>query len=254
MKKTVKSKKGTGKAGKDQMNRFTDWNCGLLPNGMELLGSVRDAASGLRILSERTGIFRFCFLPVFDPKDESLSCFLLRRDRAIHELSELLPKEFRLISSARMMLPRDGILPNDPKLKRLCIPKTNCLPLTFFLWDDPIEIENRLAKLVYHSDFSILLPAAERILSIFPQEVSERIFRLPGTVYQFSFTSLREETVLTVLDRLLRRKAPVLFGSSVMTPAQAARFDLDYDLQIARTRFDRFDFDALFYSNRFISK
>ena len=231
------------------MNRFTDWNCGLLPIGLELIGNAQDAASGIKILSERTGMRRFCFLPAFDPQEESLSAFLLKRDRAIRELSGLLPSCFQLIPAARMNLPSDGLLPNDPKLKKLCIPGTDCLPVTFFLWDDPGETENRLAKLVRHSGFSILLPSAERILSTFPQDVSERIFRLPGMVYQFSYSALREEKILKLLDQLLCRKAPVLFGSSVETPAQAARFDLAFELEPARAHFDRLSFERLFYSD-----
>ena len=228
------------------MNRFTDWNCGLLPDGLELLGNAKDAVSGLRILSERTGFLRFCFLPVFDPQEASLSEFLFRRDRAIRMLSDQLPENFRLIPSARMMLPPDGILSNDPKWKKLCIPKTDYLPVTFFLWDSPVAIENRLAKLTRHSGFAILLPSAERILSVFPKDVSDRIFRLPGMVYQFSYSALRDEKVLAILNLLLNRKAPILFGSSVSTPAQAARFDLEYDLELARAHFDRLSFETLF--------
>ena len=96
------------------MNCLTDWNCGLLPNGLELIGSVPDAVSALRILSERSGIHRFCFLPVFDPEQESLSAFLLKRDRAIRTLSARLPTGFRLLAAARIVLPRDGVLPDDP--------------------------------------------------------------------------------------------------------------------------------------------
>ena len=236
------------------MNRLTDWNCGLLPDGLELIGNAKDAASGIRILSERTGILRFCFLPVFDPQEESLSGFLLKRDRAFRTLSDLLPSGLRLIPSARMMLPSDGVLPNDPKLKKLCIPGTDCLPITFFLWDDPRSIENRLAWLVRHSGFSILLPSAERIFSVFPRDVADRIFGLPGMVYQFSYSALRDENILKLLDQLLSRKAPILFGSSVKTPAEAARFDLAYDLELARTHFDRFAFETLFFSNRYIQK
>ncbi len=245
-----------GNIGKDQelqrMKHFTDWNCGLLPNGLELLGKARDAALGLRILSERTGISRFCFLPAFDPHEESLVTFLQRRDDAVHALSPLLPADFRLIPSARILLPSNGILPDDPKLKKLCIPKTNCLPVTFFLWDSPIAVENRIAGLVHHSAYSILLPSAERILSIFPKDVSERIFRLPNVTYQFSYASLADEQTRGLLRHLMNRKAHVLFGSSVQTPAEAARFDLPYYLEIAKNHFNSIEYETLFFSDRLI--
>lgn len=215
-------------------NRFvTDWNCNLLPGLSDCSDSVSSAVNCLELLRERAGFNRFCFLPEFDPDAESVSGFLLRIDHSLEELRNAVPPSVSLIATASVRLVPE--LYAYRNLRRLFLPSSHFLPVSL----PPIPGETTevdLANLVRKGSYRVLVTNAQLLTVLYPKEVRERIFRLPGLAFLFSYGILDDPSCDVYLKHLAAAKVPVLFGSSVRSFSMAGQFDRDWLMSIARER------------------
>lgn len=205
------------------MKRLTDWNCHLLPMMGEWITNAEEALRALRLLHARTGITRFYMTAEFDCLQEALPCFLLQRDRAVRELSQVLPPQLRIGAGAYARL-RPG-LSELSGLHRLCLPSTNLLPIQLPWNAETQESALELNRLLYHANVRPVFMEFEHFVTAYPQDTVKRLLRLDGVAYQFSFLSLGSPKHRQILRQLSERHAPILFGSAVNSPGSAAYYD-----------------------------
>lgn len=145
------------------MNLLTDWNCHLLPMMGEWIASPRDAREAMVRLHARTGIRRFCMMAEFDFMRESLPCFLLERDRAMRELSQVLPHGVRIFAGGYLRL-RPGVS-EVVGLTKLCIPRLGLLPV-LLPWNGMTQDEAKeWNRLLYHTPARPMIMEADHFVS-----------------------------------------------------------------------------------------
>ena len=234
------------------MRIYTDWSCRLLPMMRDYLSNPRDSVEALNILRERCGITRFCMMPEFDCRLESVSGFLVRRERSMSEIRELLPAGFWIrAAGASLLCPG---LSETVGLHKLYIPSTSYLPLRLPFQQNQPWAAVELNRLLYHTKHQLLFLSFDLYSVFYPSDLFKRLLELPGAAYQFSYQSLILPEIQTVLHKLIQRNAPILFGTSVNSVNKACYYEFDYFLQTAAEQFTTFERDALFFQNRIYRK
>lgn len=234
------------------MRVYWDWNCRLLPGMFEHVWTAEECLKVLSLLSERTTINRFCFMPDYDCSAESVSVFLIRLQRALDEVQPLLPKNLHVCACGRAaLLPG---LSQTEHLDRLILPRTDYLPIFLPLtgYRDYMDVE--LNRLLYHSKFRLLFTSFDHYPVLYPPDMIDRLIRLPNVAYQFNYKSLSNPQMIQTLKVLLQRNAPILFGTSVNCMEKAAFYDFYSYLNSANKEFNEFERDDLFFSRRIYRK
>ena len=233
------------------MNFCTDWNCRLLAGFPDQIGNIETAAKALEMIHERASIARFCFLPEFSLSHTSISAFQIRFDAALNALKSLVTFPAVFFGTASVTL-----LPHFREqigLRRLCLPKTDYLPISVpLVFEDWVETE--LAYLSRRAPYRILLTNAHLLSVFYPNDVIQRLLNLPNLAYQFSFRSLSDPKIASMLRLLLDRDAPVLLGSGVNSLEKAARFDFSFYHEQAEKMFSPYETELLFYGKRIYGK
>lgn len=205
------------------MKLLTDWNCHLLPMMGEWIAAPWDAREAIIRLHARTGIRHFYMMAEFDCEQESLPCFLLERDRAMRELTRVLPQGVRIFAGGYLRL-RPGIS-ETRGLTKLCLPKLDLLPV-LLPWNGMTQQDAReWNQLLYHIPARPMIMETDHFLTEFPTEDTERLLRLENVVYQFNYLSLKDKKIRDALRGLMKRNATVLFGTSVNSPGSAGFYD-----------------------------
>ncbi len=225
------------------MKLLTDWNCHLLPMMGEWIASPWDAREAILRLHARTGIRRFCMMAEFDCLRESLPCFLLERDRAMRELSRVLPQGVRILAGGYLRL-RPGVSETAGLLK-LCLPKLDLLPVMLPWNGIPQELAPEWNRLLYRLPARPMIMEADHFVTALPQEDAERLLRLENTVYQFNYLSLKDPNIRRILRGLIRRNATVLFGTSVNSPGKAGYYEFRAATDSAEADFGKSALEAL---------
>lgn len=206
------------------MKMLTDWNCHLLPMMGEWITAPKDTREALLLLNARTGIRRFCMMAEFDCEKDSLSCFLLARDRAMREILPLLPDGFHVFAGGYLRL-RQGVS-GIPGLRKLCLPRTALLPVLLPWTGLSRELALEWNRLLYHTAVHPLVMETDHfVCGGFPREAVKRLLGLEHVAYQFSYLSLRDPAVRDAVRQLTERRATVLFGTGVNSPGSAAYYD-----------------------------
>lgn len=225
------------------MKLLTDWNCHLLPMMGEWIAAPWDAREAIIRLHARTGIRRFCMMAEFDCTQESLPCFLLERDRAMRELTQVLPQGVRLLAGGYLRL-RPGVSETAGLLK-LCLPKLDLLPV-LLPWNGMTQEDaQEWNRLLYHTPARPMIMEADHFINEFPKADTDRLLRLENVVYQFNYLSLKDPKIRDALRILMRRNATVLFGTSVNTPGSAAYYDFRSATDLAEADFGKVTLEAL---------
>lgn len=218
------------------MNLLTDWNCHLLPMMGEWIASPRDAREAMVRLHARTGIRRFCMMAEFDFMRESLPCFLLERDRAMRELSQVLPHGVRIFAGGYLRL-RPGVS-EVVGLTKLCISRLGLLPV-LLPWNGMTQDEAKeWNRLLYHTPARPMIMEVDHFVSRFPPAEVDRLLGL-NAVYQFNYLSLKDPKIRAVLRKLMERGATVVFGTGVNSPGSAGYYDFRAAIEAAEADFGK---------------
>ncbi len=229
------------------MNVFWDWNCRLLPMMGDAVTKPQEAADALTLLRERFGIRRFCMMPSFDCQEESVGMFLLKREQARRELASLLAPDTRLFLGSASLLCQG--LSQAEGLTKLCIPKTEYLPITLPYFSEESDFSMELNRLLYHTPIRVLLLSFDSYLSFYPKDTLERLFRLPNAAFQFSYRSLENASVRELLGDLAKQNKPIVFGTGLNCLEKTYYYEFDHYISLAREAFNGYTFDKLFYRN-----
>ncbi len=209
------------------MRPTADWNCRLLPGFDGAPADPLQAADALSLLSRRTGLVRFCMMPVLDLGRESVTAFLLRRDRAVKKLRETLPPELSILPAAAVSV--FSGLEEERELDRL-LPPLGRLPI-LLPPGDPSILEPTLGHLAYRRGLPLLFLSFDTCMLFSPEEPIERLLRLQNAAFQFGLRSLAREEVCRAVKALQASDRPILLGSAINRFEKAGYCDLDTPLR-----------------------
>ena len=104
------------------MRAYSDWNCRLLPMMGDLIANPENSIRSMKLLKEKFGLSHFCMMPEFDCTQESISAFLIRRDRASKALQAGLPKDIKITLCGAALVSTG--LSTEMGLQKLRLPKS----------------------------------------------------------------------------------------------------------------------------------
>ncbi len=223
------------------MKCLTDWNSKLLPMMGNLLRKPQEALEAMSVLKERFSLASHCMMPEFDHRTDSVAAFLLRRNRSLQELTSLLPREIRVQAAAAVRLLPE--LSKNIELHKLYIPKTDYLPLQFPLIPEPSWFAPELNRMIYHTKHRLLFLSFDLYPQYYPAASLRLLAELPNTAYQFSYTSLKDPDTRRLLRHLIRRNAPILFGTELNSIGKACYYELDDCLATAQKYFSAYEYE-----------
>ena len=231
------------------MNCLTDYHARLLPMMGEHIASPADSLLAMDLLHEKYGIKRFCLIAEYDYREESVAMLRLRMERSLESMASLLQKrEFRVeTAGCALVLPEVSRMEG---LHRLRLPKTDYLPIRFSLARDADARLLELNRLLYHFPLKLLFLSFDQLAATLDQDALDRLLSLPSVAYQFSYRSLTDPRIRDILRLLLRKRAPILFGSEITSPGEAAYYELDSYLECARREFSCFEYETLLFQKK----
>ena len=192
---------------------FADYNCHLLPYMQELFADPYEAAKALLLMHEKLGIRRFYMMPRYD-KEESPITFCLRRKKALDILSKQLPDQIVLKASVAVLFSK-GLF-ETAYLERLLISRSRrLLPIEMPLTPYEDWMDEELNHLLYVRHIKPIFLSFERCILLYPKEIVQKLMRIDGACFQFSFSSLEDERIYKIILLLLRQGAPICFGSGM---------------------------------------
>lgn len=202
-----------------------DYHCRLLPQMQEMLSTPEEASRALLLMHEKSGISQFYMMPRYD-RAESPLAFCLRRDKVLRLLRERLPERLRLKASCAVLLSKG--LYETAYLERLFLCRSKrLLPIEMPLLPYADWMDEELNGLLHVRHCTLLFLSFERCVALYPQEILQKLSRISGACFQFSFVALEDEKLCTVMLSLLRQGAAVCFGSGMnaLEKVQATDFD-----------------------------
>ncbi len=237
------------------MNQWIDWNCRLLPTGLFPEQAAQANAQAIHQMHERYGFSRFCMMADFDHTKESVSEFLLRRDRSLSLLKHALPTPSGIHLSAGCAVLLSPRVSEVRDLARLKLCKTEYLALSMPLCAYADWMDTELNHLLYRQRLPLLFLSFERCMLLYPQDITEKLLRIPHAVFQFAFKSLCDKRVINTVARILEKGGTVLLGSAINSFEKLFGFDFDYYAQCAAQNLDVADFQHLLHqSHTFASR
>ena len=168
---------------------------------------------------------QFYMMPRYD-KAESPIAFCLRRDRVLEKLCEQLPKELVLKPSCAVLFSKG--LYETAYLERLFISRSHRLlpvEMPLSLYEDWMDEE--LNRLLYVRHCKPFFLSFERYIVLYPKEIVQKLMRITGACFQFSFSSLDDESTCAVILQLLRQGSSVCFGSGINSLQKVQSMELD---------------------------
>ncbi len=214
----------------------------------EHITSPKDSVACMHLLREKFGISKFYMISDYDCREESVAMFRLRQKRAEEELRSCLPKEIRIETAGCAL-----VLPDVSQmigLQKLRLPKTDYLPIRLSLSRDANARLLELNRLLYHFPLRPLFLSFDQYEKTCPKEEIERLLSIPYAAYQFSYRSLADPMNRAKIRFLLKKRAPILFGTEISSPKEAAYYELDYYLECAKREFTVFEFETLFFQKK----
>lgn len=203
----------------------SDYNCHLMPHMQELLTSMDEASNALLLMHEKLEIKHFYMMPRYD-KGESPIAFCLRRDRILERLREQLPKELVLKPSCAVLFSK-GLF-ETAYLERLFISRSKrLLPLEMPLSLYEHWMDEELNRLLYVRHCKPFFLSFERYIVLYPKEIVQKLMRIPDACFQFSFSSLDDESICTVILQLLHQGSSICFGSGMNSLQKVRSMDFD---------------------------
>ncbi len=202
-----------------------DYHCRLLPQMQELFTTPDEAVRALLLMYEKTGISQFYMMPRYDMAESPIA-FCLRREKALELLRQRLPEQFRLKASCAVLLSK-GLF-ETAYLERLFLVRTKrLLPIEMPLLPYADWMDEELNCLLYVRRCRPLFLSFERCVALYPEEILQKLSRISGACFQFSFSSLESEKLCAVMLSLLRQGVGVCFGSGMnaLEKVQAMEFD-----------------------------
>lgn len=230
---------------------WIDWNCRLLPGMREGTESAEEAVALLQRLKDDYGILRFCMMPQFDPSQESIRAFLLRRQNAKERLLEMLPEKMHIrVSAALLLTPDCSELHELEKLTLL----PGLLPLRppIAAWTDWMDAE--MNHLLFRRHLTPLFLSFELSTILYSAETVRKLMRIPNAVFQFGFRSLTDPAVCRIIHALLQEKHTVLLGSGIRHQQKADNYDIAHYLFRAEDHLTPAERNILLNSNVFFWK
>lgn len=222
-----------------------DWNSGLLAFMRSPEGCLEDALEAISFMQAEWNVAYFCTMPSYDASRESVANFLIKRDLAFEKLKNAVPKSVSLLSGAAVELIPG--LHECHQLNKLLLntrKRILCVRLPLCCYRDEIDLE--LNRLLYKAKYRLLFASFELALILYPEDVIERLIRIRGAIYQFSYQSLGDPLARQTIRKLLQTKATVLLGSSVTAPQKLWHYELSYYLDCARSYFNETEQRQLF--------
>ena len=226
------------------MKTYSDWNCRLLPMMGDLIADPNDSIRAMLFLKDKFGLSRFCMMPEFDCTQESISAFLIRRDKAWDTLRHKLTRDIHVMLGASATVVEG--LSQEVGLKKLILPNTNLFPirLPFFPTN---ETAKELNRLLYHFPYRILLLSFDTYLNVFPMDEINRWISLPNVAYQWNYKALKNPLARDLIKMQLSQNATVLFGTELYSYGKACFYELDHFLKIASEDFNDYQLDHMFF-------
>lgn len=232
------------------MEYYVDWNCKLLPSSRVSDRTVSNAIETMQYLYQRDGFSKFCIVSEYTGTEGSIPAYLVLRNRAERELRERLPKHLKLRVESTVQLSPD--LHTLDGLECLCRKNTNRLALTLPLSPYADWMESELNRLLYRSHFQLLFLSFELPVLFYPEDLLQRLMRIPNAVYQFGYRSLSDARVLKQIRRLLHihSRAPILLGTSVSSVSKASFHETSYYLEQAARGLSPSEYQLLLHCGR----
>ena len=227
------------------MYELTDWNCRLLPGGLFPELSASQNADAIKWLQSRYHFSRFCMMADYDCKKESVTEFILKRDRALRLLRDALPENTKLIAAGSALLVTD--LSTVAELDRLTLPSGRFLPLSMPIGAYADWMDTELNRLLYKRHLSPLFLSFERCILLYSPEIVKKLLRVPHAAFQFGFHTLADPKITRVMSALLEKRTTVLLGSGLGAPQKLSTFDFDYYREQAKVNLDVADIQQLFH-------
>lgn len=225
---------------------WIDWNCRLLPGMREGTESAEEAIALLRKLKEDSGILRFCMMPQFDPAQESVRAFLLRRQNAKERLMEALPEKIYIRVCAAMLL-SEGCSELQGLEKLTLLPGLLPLRPPIAAWTDWMDKE--MNHLLFRRRLTPLFLSFELSTILYSNEIVLKMMRIPNAAFQFSFRSLTDPAVCRIIHTLLQENHTVLLGSGIRHQQKAEDYDIAHYLFRAEDHLSPADRNTLLNSN-----
>ena len=230
------------------MRVFTDWDCRLLPMMGDLIADPKDSARSLLLLKEKFGLSRFCMMPEFDCRCDSVAAFLARREKACEEILPLLPRDIQITQGgAALVYPG---LSEEAGLRSLLLRGTNALPIRLPLLDSSNEIFRELNRLLYHVSYRILFLSFDAYLDFYAPEDIHRWSELPNVAFQFNYRAMESAKARSLLKTLIDRNAIVLFGTGINSYGKASYYEFDHYIRLAEQYFSPYLRDVLFFPKK----
>lgn len=232
---------------------YIDWNSHLLSDAHDIAEDPKKTIFALSYLYDRFQIDTFSMMPTFHSRIDSVSSFLIRRDKAIHGLMEAsasTQSPIKILSGASVML--DEGLYEIQNLKKLTVPFgiNRYLPLQLPISEHADWIDYELNRILYRADLKILFLSFETCCILYPESVIEKFTRISNSIYQFSYQSITNPKIRRVMAMLLHQNSTVLLGTSLNFSEKVYHYDFQYYLDTAKEYFSAADYAVLMKSNQ----
>ncbi len=193
-----------------------DFDCRLLEslNGTE--EALQRLVKTLCAVKEDHEISRFFLSHPCDLSHISIQEEALRLSHLEERLRAHLPSGIRIKLFSAVVL-QDGVA-NESALAKLTRPCLGYLPVRLPLFPDTEMIDRELNILLYRRKILPLFLSFDRTMSVYPQEFVQKLLRIQGAAFAFSYASVAKKELQGTIKHLLSNAQPLLFGSGLRTP------------------------------------
>lgn len=213
----------------------------------DLVTNPEETVRSLCFLNEKFGLTHFCMMPEFDCKQESVSAFLIRREKSLGTIKDQLPSNIRISLGASVLM-SEGIS-EEINLKKLLLPGTDLFPIQLPYFPTG-EIAAELNRLLYHFPYRILFLSFDSYLDFYSGGDIERWLNLPNIAYQWNYSALENSRAREMLKFLLSRNSTVLFGTGLRSYGKACYYEFDHYLSLASKHFSDYEIDRMFFPKK----
>ena len=199
---------------------LVDWNCRLHLQMCSHWNSPQQICNQLSAMYTKFGFTNFSLLCDYCHTSESVSAFLIRLERMEKELRSYLPTPLHIRLQASVLLTPN--LCDVVDIHRLCLRHNGYLPILLPLSSYADWIDKELNHLLYHRGILPLFLSFERAIRLYPQEITEKLLRIPRAAFQFAYHDLQNENVAQAVTALLRQNTSIFLGTGL---TQAPKID-----------------------------
>lgn len=229
------------------MDFWIDHNCQLLPSATNGIVTAAACIDALTLLRDQHQFSGFRLTATYDLYREPISVFLLRQSKLVKEISEIAPKTLNISFATQARL-YEG-LSSENGIELLSFPRHGYLPIFLPLSSCEDWIDLEINRLLYQNGFRLLFMNFELYLILYPDQVIEKLLRIPSAAYQFNYKSLCQGHVCKVIKELLQKKVPVLLGTALNQTDKIYFYEQKTYLEAARLTFSPIEYQQLLYWN-----